>query len=149
MLKTTPTTPRKLMSLTGSKASMEKTIPLGCLQMRPIQWYLKNHWIYPQSVDTPVPVSQVVGSSSVVDQTFKFEERFSTPSLTAQSPSIHRCFSKRLGCSFESSNSQWPVESGGIKLHINILELKAVFLALKSFKNQLLNQNLLISTDIS
>ena len=35
------------------------------------------------------------------------------------------------------------------RLHINILELKAVFLALKSFENQLLNQNLLISTDNS
>ena len=31
------------------------------------------------------------------------------------------------------------------RLHINILELKAVFLALKSFENHLLNQNLLIS----
>ena len=35
------------------------------------------------------------------------------------------------------------------RLHINILELKAVFQALKSFKNHLLNQNLLISTDNS
>ena len=33
--------------------------------------------------------------------------------------------------------------------HINILELKAVFLALKSVENQLLNQNMLISTDIT
>ena len=35
------------------------------------------------------------------------------------------------------------------RLHIKILELKAVFLALKSFENQLLNQNLLFSTDNS
>ena len=35
------------------------------------------------------------------------------------------------------------------RLHINILELKAVFLDLKSFKNQLLNQILLISIDNS
>ena len=35
------------------------------------------------------------------------------------------------------------------RLHINILELKAVLLVLKSFENHLLNQNLLNSTDNS
>ena len=32
-------------------------------------------------------------------------------------------------------------------LHINVLELKAVFLALKSFQNQILNKGILIATD--
>ena len=60
MLESPQTSPRKLMSLIGSMASMEKTIPLGRLHMRPLQWYLKTHWRYPQSLDIPVPVSQVL-----------------------------------------------------------------------------------------
>ena len=36
-------TPRKLMSLIGTLASLEKTVPLGRLHMRPFQWYLKSH----------------------------------------------------------------------------------------------------------
>ena len=32
-------------------------------------------------------------------------------------------------------------------LHINVLELKAVFLALKSFQNKILNKRILIATD--
>ena len=60
MLKASQTSPRELMSLIGSMASMEKTIPLGRLHIRPLQWYLKTHWKYPQSLDIPVPVSQVL-----------------------------------------------------------------------------------------
>ena len=41
------TTPRLLMSLIGVLASLEKTIPMGRLRMRPLQWYLKTNWQYP------------------------------------------------------------------------------------------------------
>ena len=62
---------------------------------------------------TCVPGSQT--ASSVVDQSFELEEGFPTSSSGAQSPSIHRCFPKRLGGSFKASHSQWSVESGGVK----------------------------------
>ena len=51
----------------------------------------------------------------MVDQSFKPKEGFPTSSEGAQSPSIHRCFPKRLGCSLKASHSQWSVESGGVK----------------------------------
>ena len=50
-------TPRKLMSLIGTLASLEKTVPLGRLHMRPFQWYLRSHWKFPQSLDKRIPVS--------------------------------------------------------------------------------------------
>ena len=62
---------------------------------------------------TCVPGSQT--ASSVVDQSFELEEGFPTSSEGAQSPSIHRCFPKRLGCSLKALHSQWSVESGGVK----------------------------------
>ena len=114
MLQASHTSPRKLMSLIGSMASMEKTIPLGYLHMRPLQWYLKTHWRYAQSLDILVPVSQVL-KEHLVDQSFKLKEGFPTSSEGAQSPSVHRCFPKRLGCSLKASHSQWSVESGGVK----------------------------------
>ena len=67
----------------------------------------------------------------MVDQSFNFEGGLTTPSEGAQSPSIHRCFPKGLGCSLEASRSQWSVESGRVKAPHNILELKAMLLALK------------------
>ena len=54
------TTPRKLMSLIGVMASMEKTVPLGRIHMRPFQWFLKTNWQFPQSLDMVVPISQLI-----------------------------------------------------------------------------------------
>ena len=54
------TTPRLLLSLIGLLASLEKTIPVGRLHMRPFQWYLKTNWQYPQSLDLKIPVSNLL-----------------------------------------------------------------------------------------
>ena len=50
-------TPRKLMSIIGTLASLEKTVPLGRLHMRPFQWYLRSHWKFPKSLDKRIPVT--------------------------------------------------------------------------------------------
>ena len=50
-------TPGKLMSLIGTLVSLEKTVPLGRLHMRPFQWYLKSHWKFPQSLDKRMPLT--------------------------------------------------------------------------------------------
>ena len=54
------TTPRKLMSLIGVMASMEKTVPSGRIHMRPFQWFLKTNWHFPQSLDKIVPISRLI-----------------------------------------------------------------------------------------
>ena len=48
-------TARCLMSLTGLLASMEKMVQEGHLYMRPFQFHLKEHWRYPQSLDSLPP----------------------------------------------------------------------------------------------
>ena len=48
---------RSLMSLIGLLVSLEKTVPLGRLHIRPFQWHLKNHWKWPQSLDKIIPVT--------------------------------------------------------------------------------------------
>ena len=48
-------TARCLMSLIGLLASMEKMVPEGRLHMRPFQFHLKEHWRYPQSLDSLLP----------------------------------------------------------------------------------------------
>ena len=116
MLESPQTSPRKLMSLIGSMASMEKTIPLGRLHMRPLQWYLKTHWRYPQSLYIPVPVSQVL------KQHLQWWTNLSN--LRRGSP-LHQkecnlllftdASLKGWGGSFRASHSQWSVESGGVK----------------------------------
>ena len=48
-------TARCLMSVIGLLASKEKMVPVGRLHMRPFQFHLKEHWRFPQSLDTLLP----------------------------------------------------------------------------------------------
>ena len=118
---------------------MEKTVRLGCLHMRQLQWYLKTHCRYPQSLDIPLPVSQVLRNH--------LQWWTNLSNLRRGSP-LHQkehnllLFPKRLGCSLKASYSQWSVESGGVKASHKHFSFKII-------RKSSSNQNLLISTDYS
>ena len=42
---------------------MEKMVPEGCLHMRPFQFYLKEHWRYPQSLDNLLPWTETISAN--------------------------------------------------------------------------------------
>ena len=53
-------TARYLMSLIGLLASTEKMVPEGYLYMRPFQFHFKEHWIFPQSMDSLLPWTEAI-----------------------------------------------------------------------------------------
>ena len=53
---------RCLMSLIGLLASTEKMVPEGRLHMRPFQFHLKEHWRYPQSLDSLLPWTEAIAA---------------------------------------------------------------------------------------
>ena len=55
-------TARCLMSLIGLLASMEKMVPEGCLHTRPFYFHLKEHWRYPQSLDSLLPCTETISA---------------------------------------------------------------------------------------
>ena len=57
-----PKTARCLMSLIGLLASTEKMVPEGRLHMRPFQFHLKEHWRYPQSLDSLLPWTEAIAA---------------------------------------------------------------------------------------
>ena len=93
---------------------------------------------------------------TVVRQPPSFDRNhFSTPRVVAKShkrdercrpqyPTLYRCLKQRLG---HSTKGLWSDREK--RLHINVLELKAVSLALQRFKDQCQNQTVLVATDIS
>ena len=109
------TTPRLLMSLIGVLASLEKTIPMGRLHMRPFQWYLKTNWQYPQSLDLKIPVSNFLKSHLQWWKDPKnLKNGLSFSSTGTQYPYFHRCIKLRLGSSFRKHDIQ-SVAIGQIK----------------------------------
>ena len=55
-------TARCLMSLIGLLASTGKMVPEGRLHMRPFQFHLKEHWIFPQLLDSLLPWTETISA---------------------------------------------------------------------------------------
>ena len=115
-------TVRQFMSLIGLLTATEKQVCAGRLHMRPIQWHLKRHWHVPELLEKVIPVPKSLH-----------------PHLDwwLEDSNVH------LGEA--TARGVWSAPEG--KLHINFLELKAVFLALRSFEHLCKNQVVLIATD--
>ena len=143
-------TARCLMSLIGLLASTEKMVPEGRLHMRPFQFHLKEHWRYPQSLDSLLPWTEMISAHL---------DWWQNPTNMMKGADLHpKDHSIQLFT--DASNDGWGAlsdqsSSKGLwskqekRLHINVLELKAVSLAIRQFKDQCQNQTVLVATDNS
>ena len=132
---------RQFMSLIGLLTATEKQVHLGRLHMRPIQWHLKQHWRIPESLEKVIPIP----SSLHPHLQWWLQEDYV---LTGQP--LHP-IKHALQIFTDASKEGWGAHLNEFtargtwslpesKLHINYLELKAVFLALKEFQNLLYKQ---------
>ena len=143
-------TARCLMSLIGLLASTEKMVPEGRLHMRPFQFHLKEHWKFPQSLDSLLPWTEVI--SAHLDWWQNPAKVMIGADLHPKDHSIQLftdASNEGWGAHLEQSSTKglWSPQEKG--LHINVLELKAVFLALRHFKDQCQDQTVLVATDNS
>ena len=139
---------RKFMSLIGLLTATEKQVHLGRLHMRPIQWHLKNNWRVPESLEKVIPVPK-----SLHPHLRWWLEEGNVLLGQPLHPLKHA-----LQIFTDASNEGWGAHLDDhtargtwslpeSKLHINHLELKAVFLALKEFRTLVCNKTVLIATD--
>ena len=141
-------TVRQFMSLIGLLTATEKQVWSGRLHLRPIQWHLKRHWQVPEVLEKviPLPPSLQPHLDWWLDE-----------GNVLRGQPLHP-LSHALQLFTDASNEGWGAHLGdstarGVwsevesQLHINFLELKAVFLALKSFEPLCLNQIVLVATD--
>ena len=144
-----PTCPvQQFMSLIGLPTATEKQVHLGRLHMRPIQWHLKNNWRIPESLEKVIPIPR----SLHPHLRWSLEE---DNVLTGQPlhPIKHalRIFTdaskEGWGAHLNERTARGAWSLPESKLHINYLELKAVFLALKEFQDICAGQIVLVATD--
>ena len=139
---------REFMSLIGLLTVTEKQVHLGRLHMRPIQWHLKGNWRIPESLEKVIPLPRSLHPHL---QWWLREDNV----LTGQPlhPMQHA-----LKIFTDASEEGWGAHLNEFiargtwslpesKLHINYLELKAVFLALKEFQDLCAGKLVLIATD--
>ena len=141
-------TAREFQSLLGSMSSQHLFIKYARLHMRPVQWHLQNNWQaayqspYVKIQVTPLIktclqwwINQCLDPQGVplVGPEFK-TQIFTDASLQGWGAHVGDALLQGL----------WSEEES--RLHINVLEMRAVFLALKRF-NPPQGQSILISSD--
>ena len=137
---------QQFMSLIGLLTATEKHVHLGRLHMRPIQWHLKNNWRVPELLEKVIPVPRSLQphlrwwleeSSVLLGQPLHPLKHalqiFTDASKEGWGAHLNE----------HTARGTWSLPES--KLHINHLELKAVFLAL--FRTLVCNKTVLIATD--
>ena len=141
-------TVRQLMSLIGLLTATEKQVVSGRLHMRPIQWHQKKHWHAPESLEKVIPIPPSLHVHL---------RRWLDPAKVLSGQPLHP-LQHALQLFTDASNEGWGAHLGDYMakgvwlesesaLHINLLELKAVLLALKRFERLCCNQIVLVCTD--
>ena len=139
---------RQFMSLIGLLTATEKQVVAGRLHMRPIQWHLKRHWHVPESLEKIIPLPQSLHPHL---------RWWLDPGNVLKGQPLHPLL-HALQLFTDASNEGWGAHLGDFTasglwstqesaLHINLLELKAVLLALKRFEQLCWNQTILVCSD--
>ena len=120
---------------------------------------MPSHEALSVSSQGALEISSVAGQPSSLDRnhfctqqtakSLKRDEMYRPSSQRPQYPTLYRRLKRRLGARLDQSSTKGLWSDREKRLHINILELKAVSLAVQSFKDQCQNQTVLVATDNS
>ena len=122
----------------------------GWLHIRPFQFHLKEHWRFPQLLDTLLPWTETI--SAHLDWWQNPTNMMKGADLHAKHHSIQLftdASNEGWGTHLEQTFAKGLWSDREKMLHINVLELKAVSLALQRFKDQCQDQTVLVATDNS
>ena len=140
---------RQFISLIGLLTATEKQVHLGRLHMRPIQWHLKNNWRLSESLEKVISIPRSLHPHL---QWWLSEDNILTGQPLHPIKHALQIFtdaSKEGGgggaqLNEHTARGSWSLPES--KLHINYVELKALFLALKEFQDLCTDKIVLVAT---
>jgi hypothetical protein len=149
-LSTPSQTARQWMSLIGLLSSTEKQVPMGRLHLRQIQWHLKRNWSYTECLEIQVPILPKIQTALKWWQDPQHLLLGSPlhqplPDIQVYTDASNQGWGGH--CLHQTAQGLWSEQEK--KLHINILEMKAVILCLKRFQNLVANKTCLVASDNS
>ena len=135
----------------GHLASLERLVPHGRLRMRSLQWHLKSQWS-PESDPPSLPVALPEEARRdlswwMVRDHLLVGVRFGTPA-----PDLHLYLdasSSGWGAHLLDQNVSGVWSAQEKLLHINLLEVKALFLALQAFQEDVAGHHVTAMCDNS
>lgn len=139
---------RELMALLGLLTATEKLVHMGRLHMRPIQWYLKDHWNHTQPLDKQMPVlPSLMEAMAWWVQPINLLRPVPLHKPTPQVEVYTDASTHGWGGHCLNQIAQGVWSSHWKDKHINVLEMKAVLLSLQQFVPQTQNKVVMVRTD--
>jgi len=136
------------LCLLGSLNSQFRFVPYGHLFLRPLQWHLKRHWNQAQgSLKDHIPIPPEI-HKCLEWWTHQLSQPVGVP-LVPPSVDIHMftdASERGWGAHVDTATYQGLWTQAETKLHINILELRAVRLALGAHRPPV-GSHILVATD--
>ena len=130
-------TTRCLMLLILLLASTEKMVPAGRLHIRSFQFHLKEHWRYPQLLDSLLPwTGNLFSTPRMVAESHKHDKRHRPSSQDHSIQLFTDTSNEGWGTHLQYTSTKGLWSDRVIRLLINVLELKMVSLALQRFKDR-------------
>ena len=133
---------RQFMSLIGLLTATEKQVHLGRLHIRPIQWHLKNNWRVGKLLEKVIPIPRSMYPHL---QWWLKEDNVLTGQPLHPIKHALQIFTdtskEGWGSHLDEHTARGTWSLPESKLHINYLELKAIFLAIKRVPRPLLRQD--------
>ena len=145
-----PSPPARLwQSVLGHMASLEKLVPGGRLRMRALQFRLREHWSASKDPPyQPVPLSEDCREELLW---WREEGRLSQGVPLMSPPPTMLLFTdaslRGWGAHLEDLVASGVWSEADQDLHINILELRAVWFALQSFQERLMGHRVALMSD--
>lgn len=149
LLKTKQASARRLHSILGQMESMARLLPLGRAYKRALQWEIKSRWCQGHALwDKQIPLLPWFPKAVAKWRDEHFLLTVSPLHLPV--PDLHLFTDSSLegwGAHLDShmASGLWP--PAWQHQHINVLELRAVQLALQEFSSQVQNHVVLLATD--
>ena len=146
------TSPAQLWQvILGHLASLERLVPHGRLRMRSLQWHLKIHWS-PESDPPSLPVALPEEARRdlswwMVRDHLLVGVRFGTPALDLHLYSDASSSGWGAHLLDQKVSGMWSAQEK--LLHINLLEMKALFLGLQAFQEDVAGHHVTAMCDNS
>ena len=135
----------------GHLASLERLVPHGRLQMRSLQWHLKAYWSPesdPPSLPVPLPweVRRDLSWWMVRDHLL-MGVQFGTPAPDLHLYSDASCSGWGAHLLDQHVSGVWSDQEK--LMHINLFEMKALFLGLQAFREEVIGHHVIVMCDNS
>ena len=135
----------------GHLASLERLVPHGRLRMRSLQWHLKTHWS-PESDPPSLPVALPEEARRDLSWWMVKDHLLTGVRFGAPAPDLHLysdASSSGWGAHLldQSVSGVWSAQEK--LLHINLFEMKALFLGLQAFQEDVAGHHVTAMCDNS